>query len=176
MPKRVGEGGAEGRGGLRGRRTPAAHRLYAQLAWPTLGGLPLLGDRHARALERELIALCIRLNVEPVEVRVSADRVQLLLRFGPGQALTDVARRLKRASVAALRHWRCPARWGRGFAASTVGPAQVHRLVRRLRAERPPGRDDGASDAPASGGRPPPGSGGTRTRPRRRSPGPAAGG
>ncbi|MDP2480464.1 MAG: transposase [Candidatus Palauibacterales bacterium] len=176
MPKRGGEGGAGGRGGRGGRRTPAAHRLYAQLAWPTLGGLPLLGDRHARALERELIALCVQLDVEPVEVRVSADRVQLLVRFGPTQALTDVARRLKRASLVALRRWRCPARWGRGFAASTVGPAQVHRLVRRLRAEQPPSRDDGASDTAASGGRPPPGGGGARTRPRRRSPGSAAGG
>lgn len=154
----------QGGGGAGGGATPAAHRLYAQLAWPTLGGLPLLEERRATGLERELIALCFRLDVEPIEVRASADRVQLLVRFGPGQALSDVARRLKRASSAILRRWSSPARWGRGFAASTVGPGQVHRLVRRLRAERraaklpaggrraaPPGRAVPASPAARRG-------------------------
>lgn len=118
------------------RRRAAAHRLYAQLAWPTLSGLPLLDERRADVLERELIALCRRLDAEPLEVWVSADRVRLLVRFGPGQALADVARRLKRASGAALRRWGWAARWGRGYAVCSVGPAQVHRLVRRMRAER----------------------------------------
>lgn len=172
-------GGRRGAGGSHGSgtgRTPVAHRLYAQLAWPTLGGLPLLGDRDARALERELIALCLRLDVEPLEVRVSADRVQLLVRFAPGQALADVARRLKRASLVSLRRWRSPARWGRGFAASTVGPAQVHRMVRRLRSEPPASRQAGggrvgpAAERRASGARD------AGRRPRRRSPASSTGG
>lgn len=121
----------------RGRRAPkAAHRLYAQVAWSTLGGLPLIDEHRAAAIERELIVLCRRVGAEPLEVRVSSDRVRLLLRFGPGQAVADVARRLKGASGASLRRWGWTARWGRGFAACTVGPGQVHRLVRRIRSER----------------------------------------
>ncbi len=170
-----GERGGVG-GGRAKERSPCAHRLYAQLAWPTLGGLPLLGDRQARALERELIALCLRLDVEPVEVRVSADRVQLLVRFSPGQALAEVARRLKRASLLALRRWRSPARWGRGFAASTVGPAQVHRLVRRLRSERAPGPGAGVARVGPASERSEPRSASAGGRPRRRSPAASSGG
>ncbi|HKK28315.1 MAG TPA: transposase [Gemmatimonadota bacterium] len=124
-----------GSGGGRKKAPKAAHRLYAQVAWPTLGGLPLVDERRAAALERELIALCRRVGAEPLEVRVSSDRVQLLLRFGPGQPVSDLARRLKRASAASLRRWGWAARWGRGFAACTVGPGQVHRLLRRMRSE-----------------------------------------
>jgi REP element-mobilizing transposase RayT len=130
----VGVGGSSG--GDRRQRRVAAHRLYAQIAWPTLGGMPFLDRRRAVALERELIALCRRLDVEPLEVKASPDRVQLLVRFGPGQTLLDVAKRLKEASGTVMRRWSWPARWGRGFAACTVGPSQVHRLIRRLRAER----------------------------------------
>jgi len=149
---------SEGGGDEGGRR--AAHRLYALVAWPTLGGLPLVDPGGAPALERELIALCRRLGTEPLELRVSADRVVLLLRFGPGQALGDVVRRLKRGSESALRRWGRPARWGRGFAGCSVGPAQVHRLVRRMRSERSgrPAPVPGPAEGPPPVGarRPPP--------------------
>lgn len=110
--------------------------MYALVAWPTLNGLPLVDPAGVPTLERELISLCRRVGTEPLEVRVAPDRVVLLLRLAPGQALADVVRRLKRTSGAALRRWGWCARWGRGFAACTVGPGQVHRLVRRIRAER----------------------------------------
>ncbi len=118
------------------RRRTAAHRLYAQIAWATLGGLPFLDERRAAMLERELIALCRRLDAEPLEVQVSTDRVRLLVRFGPGGSVGDLARRLMGGSGASMVRWGWPARWGRGFAASTVGPTHVHRLVRRLGCER----------------------------------------
>lgn len=111
---------------------PSVHRLYAHLAWGTLDRLPLAGPRTALVLESELIALCRRLDVEPVEVSVEADRVHLLVRFKPNQALGELVRRLKDGSADAARRRGAALRWGRGWAAATVTPGEVRELKRRL--------------------------------------------
>ena len=112
---------------------PVRHQLYLHLAWTTLDGLPLVGPRQALALEGHLIALCRRLDVEPVEAAADADRVHLLLRLKPVHAVDAVARRLKRGSTEAMLRRREPVRWGRGWAAATVAPDDVRRTRRILR-------------------------------------------
>lgn len=113
---------------------PVRHRLYLHLAWTTLDGLPLVGPRQSLALEGQLIALCRRLDVEPLEAAVAEDRVHLLLRLKPVHAVDAVARRLKRGSSEAAVRRREPVRWGRGWAAATVDPDDVRRTRRVLRA------------------------------------------
>lgn len=116
----------------------AGHRLYAQILWTTLGERPLVGPRRAAAIEGHLIALCRRLDVEPVAVSVTEDRVHLLVRFKPIHSLSGVASRLKGGSSAALTRMCTPVRWGAGYAAASVGPGEVRRLMRELvaRADR----------------------------------------
>lgn len=111
---------------------PVSHRLYAQVAWSTLHGLPLLDARFALLLEGELISLARRLGVEPVEVAADARRVRLLLRFTPSQALGPVAERLKAGADVAVRRHGATARWGRGWAGATVTPSEVREIRRRL--------------------------------------------
>lgn len=111
---------------------PSVHRLYAHLAWGTLDRLPLAGPRTALLLESELISLCRRLDVEPVEVAVEADRVHVLVRHKPNQALGELVRRLKQGSSDAARRRAAALRWGRGWAAATVSPGDVRELKRRL--------------------------------------------
>lgn len=111
---------------------PSVHRLYVHLAWSTQDRLPLVGPRTALALESQLIALCRRLDVEPVEVSVETDRVHVLARFKPNQPLDGLARRLKAGSADAARHRAAPVCWGRGWAAATVAPGEVREMKRRL--------------------------------------------
>lgn len=125
------------RGARPPRAGPAAHRLYVHVAWTTLDRLPLLGRRRALAVEGHLIALCRRLDVEPMEVHVAADRVHVLLRLKPAHALGPVVRRLKSGTAEALVRAATPVRWSRGYAAATIAPGHVRRLMRRLSARHP---------------------------------------
>lgn len=115
-----------------------SHRLYAQILWTTLGELPLVRRRRVAAIEGHLIALCRRLDVEPMAVSVTSDRVHLIVRFKPAHSLSEVASRLKGGSNAGLVRMRAPVRWGAGYAVASVGPAEVRRLMRELttRSER----------------------------------------
>lgn len=113
-------------------REPVSHRLYAQVAWGTLHGLPLLSPRFALLLEGDLIRLARRLDVEPLEVSAERSRVRLLLRFKPSQALAPVALRLKAGADATARRHGSSVRWGRGWAVATVPPEGVRDARRRL--------------------------------------------
>ncbi len=127
------------------------HRLYAHLAWTTLGRLPMVEAERRAAAESHLLALCRWLDLEPVETCVLADRVHLLVRFRPGLSLNDVVRRLQAGSEAMLTRAGRPVRWSRRYAAVTVSPSEVRRVRRRMarRAER---ADSGSSEP----SRPPP--------------------
>lgn len=124
--------GGPGRPGAGRPVEPSAHRLYVHVAWHTLNRLPLVGPRTALALESELISLCRRLDAEPVEVSVEADRVHVLARFRPNQCLGELVGRLKVGAAEAARRRASPVRWGRGWAATTVAPAEVRDRKRRL--------------------------------------------
>lgn len=115
-------------------REPVSHRLYAQAAWGTLHGLPMVSPRFALLLEGELISLARRLDVEPVEVSAESRRVRILLRFKPSQPLAPVVLRLKRGADRAARRHGAAARWARGWAVATVRPEEVRDLRRRLSA------------------------------------------
>lgn len=119
---------------------PARHRLYLHVAWTTLDELPLVGPRQALALEGQLVALCRRLDVEPLEVAVDRSRVHLLVRLKPVHAVSTVVRRLKDGSTEAAVRRGEPIRWGRGWAAATVAPARVRTKKRRLEARSLPAR------------------------------------
>lgn len=118
--------------GARADREPSVHRLYARASWTTLDGLPLLPPRDVLAVESQIIALCRRLDVEPMEVRARSRRVDLLFRFKPVHLLADVAGSVKRGSSRHLRRSGSPARWGRGIAVKTVAPGQVRSVMRRM--------------------------------------------
>lgn len=122
---------------LRPTTEPAAHRLYAHVAWTTLGELPLMGPRLAVVVESQVIALCRRLDVEPLEVHAAASRVHLLVRFKPAHSLAEVARRVKEGTGETLARDGSPVRWGRGFVVATVAPGEVRRRLRRLALGRP---------------------------------------
>ncbi len=117
-----------------GASEPVRHRLYLHLAWTTLDALPLVGPRQALALEGQLVALCRRLDVEPLEVAAAADRVHLLVRLKPVHSIAALARRLKRGSTEAAVRRAEPVRWARGWAAATVAPGDVRRKKRALEA------------------------------------------
>lgn len=113
-------------------REPSVHRLYARASWTTLDGLPLLRPGDVLAVESQIIALCRRLDVEPMEVRARARRVDLLFRFKPVHLLADVVGSVKRGSSGHLRRSGSPARWGRGIAVRTVAPEAVRSVMRRM--------------------------------------------
>lgn len=110
----------------------AAHRIYVLLAWSTLGRLPLLSSDLRGQVEGQLIALCRRLDAEPVVVRAGVDRVRLLLRLTPAHALAVLVPRLKAGSREALTAAGRGVDWASGYAATTVGSAAVRRAIRRV--------------------------------------------
>ena len=110
----------------------AAHRLYVHVVWPTLGRIPLLSSPARDALERHLIVLSRRLDAEPLCVRVLPDRAHILLRFKPGHAVAALVSRLKSASESALDSDGHTVRWGRGYAAASIGGEEVRSAMRRI--------------------------------------------
>ncbi len=102
------------------------------VGWATLGRLPLMPTDLRGAVEAHLISLCRRLDVEPLAVRATADRVMLLLRLKPNHTLATLVTRLKSGSEEALTDAGRGVHWGTGFAASTVGVKAVHHLVRLI--------------------------------------------
>lgn len=83
-------------------------------------------------VEGHLIALSRRLDVEPVAVRASADRVRLLLRLKPNHALSSLVPRLKQGSQDSLTAAGRGVHWAAGYAATTVSTAAVCGVIRRL--------------------------------------------
>lgn len=127
-------------------REPSVHRLYARLAWTTLDGLPMVSPRRVLAVESHIIALCRRLDVEPMEVRARADRLDLLVRFKPAQTLADVAAAVKAGSGEHLARRRTAIRWARGVAVATVAPDAVPAMMRRMAVLAEPGREEPETD------------------------------
>lgn len=83
-------------------------------------------------VEGQLIALCRRLDVEPVAVRATADRVRLLVRIKPNHALATLVPRLKQGSQDALTAAGRGVHWASGYAASTVSASALRRVIRRI--------------------------------------------
>ncbi len=108
------------------------HRLYAHIAWSTLGALPIPGPRRQAIIERHLIVLCRRLDAEPIAVVAAADRVHVLLKYKPTHSLTSLVVRLKSGSRTALRTAGHGVEWASGFAAVSIGSPNVRRVIRRL--------------------------------------------
>ena len=108
------------------------HRLYLHVAWHTLAGMDLVPFERTSLAESQLLALCRRLGVHAVEVWVSPDRVHLLLRVAPGHSPGDLVRHLQAGSEQILSRAGIPVRWSRRYAAETVGPSEVRRVMRRI--------------------------------------------
>lgn len=111
----------------------SAHHIYVQLAWSTLGGLPLLSTDLRGRVEGQLIALCRRLDVEPLAVRASATRVRILVRLKPSHSVSRIAPELKRGSRDALVANGRGLDWSSGYAATSVGSEVVRDVIRRIR-------------------------------------------
>ncbi|MEE9207898.1 MAG: transposase [Gemmatimonadota bacterium] len=108
------------------------HRLYAHIAWSTLGGLRIPGPRRQAIIERHLIVLCRRLDAEPITVVAAANRIHVLLRYKPTHSLASLVVRLKSGSRAALRMAGHGVEWASGFAVVSVGSLSVRPVMRRL--------------------------------------------
>ena len=117
-----------------GRRgsEPAAHRIYLQLAWWTLGRLPLMPLDLRAQVEGHLISLCRRLGAEPIAVRARSDRVRLLLRIKPTHTALALARHLKTGSQEEMTRAGRGIQWASGFAAATVSSDAVRDVIRRI--------------------------------------------
>ncbi len=116
----------------RSRRGRAAspHQLFAHLAWTTLGRLPLIDAPRANATEAQLIALCRRLDIRPVSLAAVADHVHLLIQYKPSQSVSVIAATLMRTSSQLLVEAGHPVCWGVGYAAASVSPDGVRRVMR----------------------------------------------
>lgn len=112
----------------------SAHRIYAEVLWSTFDRLPLVAPEARASVETGLIALCRRLDVEPVAVRVSATRARLVLRFKPAHSIGAVVTALKLGSQDAAVVAGRPIRWAPGFACLTLSVTEVRRRALRLRA------------------------------------------
>ena len=111
----------------------SAHRLYVEVAWTTVDRLPLAAPWARASIEGHLIALCRRLDVDPVAVHASASRVRLLLRFKPSQSIGAIVTSLKLGSQDAALLSGYPVRWASGFAALSLSVREVRRRAFRLR-------------------------------------------
>ncbi|MDH3297980.1 MAG: transposase [Gemmatimonadota bacterium] len=112
------------------RNELSTHRIYVHVGWPTLGRLPLMPTDLRAVVEMQLITLCRRLDVEPLAVRATSNRVMLLLRLKPNHTLVTLVSRLKSGSEEALTDAGRGVHWGSGFAASTVGGEELQRVAR----------------------------------------------
>lgn len=114
------------------RNEPSTHQIYVHVGWATLGRLPLMPTDLRGAVEVHLITLCRRLDVEPVAVRATADRVMLLLRLKPNHTLGTLVSRLKSGSEQALTDAGRGVHWGSGFAATTIGVESLRHVTRLI--------------------------------------------
>ena len=112
----------------------SAHRLYVEVAWTTVDRLPLLAPGARASIEGQLIALCRRLDVEPVAVLATASRVRLVLRFKPVHSIGAVVASLKLGSQDAAVLSGHPVRWAAEYAALSLSVREVRRRSHRLRA------------------------------------------
>lgn len=126
----------ETRGALANRRQrtrePATHRIYLQLAWWTLGRLPLMPRDLRPQVEGQLISLCRRLGADPIAVRAGPDRVRLLVRIEPTHTALSLVRRLKQGSEEEMTRAGRGVHWASGFAAATVSADAVRHVIRRI--------------------------------------------
>lgn len=113
-------------------REPAAHRIYLQLAWWTLGRLPLMPLDLRAQVEGQLISLSRRLGADPIAVRAGPDRVRLLLRIEPTHTALSLACRLKQGSEEEMTRAGRGVHWASGFAAATVSSDAVRDVIRRI--------------------------------------------
>lgn len=111
----------------------ASHRMYAEVVWTTFDRLPLVAPGARTSIEAQLIALCRRLDVEPVAVKVTATRARLVLRFKPSHSIGVVVTSLKLGSQDAAVLAGRPVRWAPGFACLTLSVREVRRRALRLR-------------------------------------------
>jgi len=111
----------------------AAHRMYAEVVWSTFDRLPLVAPEARSSVEAGLIALCRRLDVEPVAVKVTATRARLVLRFKPAHSIGAVVTSLKLGSQDAAVIAGRPIRWAPGFACLSLSVTEVRRRALRLR-------------------------------------------
>ncbi len=111
----------------------AAHRIYAEVVWSTFDRLPLVAPEARSSVEAGLIALCRRLDVEPVAVKVTATRARLVLRFKPAHSIGSVVTSLKLGSQDAAVIAGRPIRWAAGFACLSLSVTEVRRRALRLR-------------------------------------------
>jgi REP element-mobilizing transposase RayT len=108
------------------------HRLYVHIAWATLARVESIPKTRRATIETHMLAACRRLDVEPIEARVLADRVHLLVRLPAVVSVGQLAGRVRDDVASRLAAAGHVVRWTPGFAAITVSPREVRRVRKRL--------------------------------------------
>lgn len=108
------------------------HRIYLQVGWPTLGGLPLMPKDLRGSVEICLISLCRRLDAEPLAVRATSNSVRMAIRLKPSHSPATLVQQLKTGSEQSLTDAGRGVHWGSGFASTTLGVDEVRRAIQRI--------------------------------------------
>src|SRR5437899_1178018 len=116
--------------------------LHYLVTWSTRGRRPALRDRHVRALESELSAICGERGIPLLEVCAGTDHVHVLLALRATQSLASVVRELKGRTgmtlftrFPELRVWlRSNLMWDERYSIEMVSPLRLEPVRARLRA------------------------------------------
>ena len=118
------------------------NQLHYLVTWSTRGRRAALRERHARALEQELRAICGERGVPLLEVCTGSDHVHVLLALKPTHSLGSVVREIKGRTGMSLidrfpelRVWlRSNLLWDERYSMEMVSHVRLEPVRARLRA------------------------------------------
>jgi REP element-mobilizing transposase RayT len=118
------------------------NQIHYLVTWSTRGRRPVLRDRHARTLDRELRVLCADRGLPLLEICAGQDHVHVLLALPATRSVASVVRELKGSTAVSLlaafpelRVWlRSNLLWDERYSVEMVGPVRLNAVRARLRA------------------------------------------
>ena len=126
---------------LHGRWEPVYRsQLHYLVTWSTRGRRPVLKERHARAFQRLIEAMCAERGYGLLDVVAGTDHAHILVALSPSQSVASVVRELKGRSGMALlqdhpelRVWlRGNLVWDERYAVETVSATRLEHVRHRL--------------------------------------------
>ena len=108
-------------------------RLIVHIIFSTKGRQPFLADQSLRTeMHAVLGALCSKLDSPVIRVGGVADHVHIACHLGRTRAISDLIKEIKRESSKWIKARRRPVpgfEWQSGYAAFSISPTHVDRLV-----------------------------------------------
>jgi REP element-mobilizing transposase RayT len=120
-------------------------KLYVHLVWTTWDRLLLISPTIEARLYAAMVAKCIELNCEALEIGGVEDHVHLLVRFTSKITIADLVKEIKGSSSHLVTHEITPGeffKWQGAYRAFTVGPGEVKRVRRYIRHQKAHHRDE----------------------------------